>query len=165
MAGVAVLVYDGDCGFCTRSALWLQRRARSIDVVPWQRADLESLSLTARECAAAVHYVSGGRRVAGAAAVAAALRECRQPYRAVGSVMGSPVMRPLADRVYAWVAVHRHRLPGGTPSCAVDASSGVVGMRPVIPTMSDEGSSDGDEGRATGTLGQGTGGAVTPAHG
>jgi predicted DCC family thiol-disulfide oxidoreductase YuxK len=119
VAAVATLVYDGDCGFCTRSARWLQRRARSLDIVPWQRADLESLGLTADECQAAVQCVGGGRRSSGALAVAAALRECRQPYRAVGSVVGSPAVRPLADRVYVWVAAHRHRLPGGTRTCAM----------------------------------------------
>ncbi|MBI1352319.1 MAG: DUF393 domain-containing protein [Actinomycetales bacterium] len=143
MAGVAVLVYDGDCGFCTTSARWLARRAGRLDVVPWQKADLDGLGLTEEQCAAAVQYVDGARHLSSGAAVAAALGLCRQPYRTVGSVLGAAVLRPVVERAYARVAAHRHRLPGGTASCA----------------------SDRDEGLGAGLGRKGSGNAVSPAHG
>lgn len=117
MAAVGVLVYDGDCAFCTRWALWAQRHSVGLDVVPWQVADLAALGLSADECAAAVQYVDDGGRSPGAAAVASALRACRAPYRFVGTVITWPVMQSLADRAYAVVAGNRHRLPGGTAAC------------------------------------------------
>ena len=42
------LVFDGDCGFCTRSAA-VARRVLPADcaVVPWQGADLASVGTTA----------------------------------------------------------------------------------------------------------------------
>ena len=142
MAGVAVLVYDGDCGFCTSSARWLQRHAAGLELVAWQEADLEELGLTTAECVSAVQLVTTSGRASGGQAVSAALRRCRQPYRGVGTVLGVPALRPVVEFGYRLVAEHRHRLPGST--CAV---------------------SDRDEGRVVGSLRQGAGQAVPPAHG
>lgn len=142
MAGVAVLVYDGDCGFCTSSAQRLLGWSRgSLAVVPWQRADLDALGLTADECSTAVQLVSPTARSSGGAAVAAALVACRQPYRAAGALLAWRPVRPLVERGYALVAANRHRLPGST--CAV---------------------SDGDERGSGGPLRQGAGQPVAPPH-
>jgi len=117
----AVLVFDGDCGFCTWSAARLSRWSRGgLVTVPWQRADLAALGLTVPECAAAVQYVDhAGRRSAGRA-VAAALLQCRQPWRTAGVVMSAPLLAPLVERAYRTVAANRHRLPGSTPACRLD---------------------------------------------
>ena len=119
-----VLVFDGDCGFCTTAAGFLERRVASaprrggLSVVPWQRADLPALGLTEAQCSEAVQFVdAGARSYAGAPAIAAALGAGPAAYRLVGAVMGLPGVRGLAAVVYRWVAAHRHRLPGGTPAC------------------------------------------------
>ena len=45
-----VLIFDGDCGFCTCSVLWLERWVvRPMDCVPWQYADLPALGLSEEE--------------------------------------------------------------------------------------------------------------------
>ena len=52
-----VLVFDGDCAFCTRSAEVAERWVRSGDgyaVAPWQHLDLAALGLTAAQCDAAL---------------------------------------------------------------------------------------------------------------
>lgn len=41
------LVFDGDCGFCTSSARLLERIGPDAEIVPWQRADLDRLGITA----------------------------------------------------------------------------------------------------------------------
>ena len=72
-----VIVFDGECGFCTMSARWLHRwvvRADVTCVVPWQRLDLAVLGLTADQCRASVQWVGADRQVAsGHKAIAAAL--------------------------------------------------------------------------------------------
>ena len=61
-----VFLYDGDCGFCTTSAGWLQRHAISAArVVAWQHVDLVPLGLSAAECAEAVQWVDDGHRAVG----------------------------------------------------------------------------------------------------
>lgn len=114
-----VLVFDGDCGFCTWSADVVARWSHGrLDVVPWQRVDLSPLGLTVDACAQAVQYVDGAGRWSGAAAIAHALMRCRQPGPTVGRLMQHPRVAPLAERSYRLVAANRHRLPGSSPACA-----------------------------------------------
>ncbi len=116
-----VLVFDGDCGFCTWSAARLADWSRgALVTVPWQRADLPALGLDEAQCATAVQYVDASGTRAGGRAVAAALRCCRQPWRTLGIVLSSPVLEPLVERAYVLVAANRHRLPGSTPACRLD---------------------------------------------
>jgi predicted DCC family thiol-disulfide oxidoreductase YuxK len=122
-APVPVLVYDGDCAFCTTSAHVVSRLRRSpadFAVEPWQRLDLEALGLTPTECDAAVRWVGAdGIRDAGHVAIAHALRASRWWVRPVGVALVLPGISWLAARVYRWVAANRHRLPGGTPACSL----------------------------------------------
>lgn len=115
-----VLVYDGDCSFCTKSVRLVRRLQADVDVVAWQFADLPALGLTAAQADAAVQWVAvDGRAAAGHRAVAAVLRASRQPWPIIGRAMLLPGLSWLSGRVYAWVAANRQRLPGGTPACAL----------------------------------------------
>jgi len=115
-----VLVFDGDCGFCTWSAARIDRWAGgALDVVPWQRTDLAALGLTDSQCSTAVQYVDADGIASGGAAVAFALQQCRQPWRTVGAVLALPWLGPVVERGYVVVAANRHRLPGATPACAL----------------------------------------------
>lgn len=120
MVSRPVLVFDGDCGFCTWSAgrveEWAQGR---LDIAPWQRTDLVCLGLTEDQCARSVQFVEGGRHWGGAAAIAHALIYCRVPGPSVGRLLMRPSIAPLAQRAYVLVAANRHLLPGATPACAV----------------------------------------------
>jgi predicted DCC family thiol-disulfide oxidoreductase YuxK len=112
------LVFDGGCGFCTRSLGWLRvlDGRRRLETVPYQRPGVpESVGATADECATELQFRGAdGRRLTGAAAVNAAL--------GVALRTGVPLAlyrrtAPVQDRAYRWVAAHRHRLPGVRPWC------------------------------------------------
>ena len=122
-----VLVFDGECGFCTTCARVLQRgvfRNGSPSVAPWQRLDLDELQLTAEQCAQAVQWVGEDGQVAsGHAAIAAALHAGRPVWRPGGKLLMAPGFSWLAGRLYSWVAAHRDALPGGTPACRVDGTN------------------------------------------
>jgi predicted DCC family thiol-disulfide oxidoreductase YuxK len=123
-AGVeAILVFDGDCAFCTASASftsrWIQPRAQ---IVPWQQLDLASLGLTAAACADAIQWVSGGEVLAGPAAAGAALRSGRWFWRPLGWLLRPRFMHRLMWPVYRLIARNRHRLPGGTAACALPSA-------------------------------------------
>jgi predicted DCC family thiol-disulfide oxidoreductase YuxK len=60
-----------------------------------------------------------GRTQAGHCAVASVLRASRRPWPVLGRAMLLPGVSWVAARVYGWVAANRHRLPGGTPACAL----------------------------------------------
>ena len=117
-----VLVFDGDCGFCTTSARfatrWVDRRQR-YSIAPWQDLDLASLGLTQEECIAAAQFVRADGTVrAGHLAIADGLLHGAPAWRPLGWLLTVPGISGLAGRVYTWVADHRYALPGGTPACA-----------------------------------------------
>lgn len=120
---VPLLVYDGDCAFCTRAVAVALRRIRVVcHAVPWQQVDLAGLGLTPEEAAEVVWWVEPGvRKVSGHRAVAAALRHGRPALRPLGRLLEAPLVGNVAAAGYDLVARNRYRLPGGTAACRVDA--------------------------------------------
>jgi len=118
--GGSILVFDGDCAFCTTCAQFVQRWVSAggfTSVAPWQGLDLAELGLSAQQCQAAVQWVDEHGHVAsGHAAIAAALRAGRAPWRPVGALLVAPGFSWLAEHVYSWICEHRHALPGWIPA-------------------------------------------------
>jgi predicted DCC family thiol-disulfide oxidoreductase YuxK len=120
------LVYDGDCGICTRFShvvtVRLRRRESDFAVAAWQHLDLGAYGLTPEECDAAVQWVAADGTVSAAQdAVARTLLSGRVPLRPMGALILVPGINAVAGVVYRWVAANRHRLPGGTPACSLPA--------------------------------------------
>lgn len=114
-----VLVYDGDCAFCTSSARLLEKIGPRAKIVPWQQTDLEQLDLSEEAASAAVQWVDvDGTIRTGHEAVAAALRNAGGVWALAGRALLAPGISAIAAAGYRLIANNRHRLPGGTPSCA-----------------------------------------------
>lgn len=118
----SVLVYDGDCAFCRRCVVFVERRiTRRPRLVAWQFADLEALGLTAEECQEAVQWVGpDGRHASAQRAVARTLVGAGGGWSVLGRLLLLPGIDWSAGVVYRWVAANRHRMPGGTAECAID---------------------------------------------
>lgn len=116
-----VLIYDGDCAFCTRCVRVAALLDPSVDLQAWQFADLAQFGLTEQATGEAVQWVDGDSNVlSGHFAVAAVLRHSgRRPWSWLGRVIVLPVMSNVAAWTYRCVAEHRDRMPGGTPACAL----------------------------------------------
>jgi predicted DCC family thiol-disulfide oxidoreductase YuxK len=114
-----VLLFDGDCAFCTSCAQLLERRVRpAATIVAWQFADLGTLGVTAEQATAAVQWIGADGRVrTGHEAIAAMLATAGPLYRPLGHFLLLPGVSAVAARIYALVAANRHRLPGATPAC------------------------------------------------
>ncbi|MDQ3294829.1 MAG: DUF393 domain-containing protein, partial [Actinomycetota bacterium] len=106
-----VLVFDGDCGICTKSAKWVRRHLRpgsTISVEPSQSLDLDALGLSATDVADAAWFVDEhGRRHRGHRAVAVVLRRIGGRWGVLGRILTLPVISWLAAFAYAWVARNR----------------------------------------------------------
>lgn len=114
-------MFDGDCAFCTT---WVGRLERRLAVFPesqpWQWLDLDELGLTRHDVAHYAWYLDGDRRFRGHATFAAILK--LQPsfgWRFLGNLLLTPPFSWAAAVGYAFIARFRHRLPGGTPACAL----------------------------------------------
>jgi predicted DCC family thiol-disulfide oxidoreductase YuxK len=117
-----LLIFDGDCGFCTSCARWAQRRLRDADVVPGQQLDVSAYGLMARDVSAAAWWVDGAGQVyRGHRAIGKALQACDGWWRLVSWPCLTPPFSWVAWAGYGLVARFRHRLPGATPACRVPA--------------------------------------------
>ena len=105
-----MLIYDGDCGFCIRSAQWIKARLPAeVRVEPWQSLDLDKLELSHEQVRTAVWWI-GNQRGHGAQAIGRALAESQGVWRIIGHLIANPPLLWLARPVYALVANNRHRL-------------------------------------------------------
>jgi predicted DCC family thiol-disulfide oxidoreductase YuxK len=113
-----VLVYDGDCAFCTSCARALERVGPDAEIVAWQLTDLTELGITEAQAIEAVQWVQvDGTVRSGHEAIAAALSTAGRIWGVIGRAVSMPGISWLAAEVYRLVADNRHRLPGGTPAC------------------------------------------------
>jgi predicted DCC family thiol-disulfide oxidoreductase YuxK len=118
-----VLIYDGDCGFCTSVAAGISRRwAVPATAVAWQSLGedgLAELGLTPEAAQQAAWWVDGdGRRFRGHLAVAKALLAARGWRRVAGAAIRVPPVSWAAAVGYRLVVRFRHRLPGSTRACS-----------------------------------------------
>jgi predicted DCC family thiol-disulfide oxidoreductase YuxK len=118
----AMLIFDGDCGFCTTVAQWAERGWRTTaEKQPWQTLGslrLAEFGLTTDQAQAMVWWVDpAGHPVGGHRAIAEALKEGTGWRRVLGSMILLPPAVWLAPIAYRTVSRNRHRLPGGTPAC------------------------------------------------
>jgi predicted DCC family thiol-disulfide oxidoreductase YuxK len=114
-----VLVYDGDCAFCTSCARFLERIGPDAGIVPWQFADLAELGITEEQAIDAVQWAEvDGTIRSGHEAIAAVLGSAGRIWRVAGRLLVLPGISWIAARAYRLVADNRYRLPGSTPACA-----------------------------------------------
>jgi len=124
-----LLVFDGDCAFCTT---WVRRLERVLDrfpdAQPWQWLDLDELDLSAHDVTHYVWLLAGGRRFRGHAAFAALLQmQPQYGIRVIGRMLVTPPFSWAAALGYALIARFRHRLPGGTAACAMPSGTDPTG--------------------------------------
>ena len=110
-----LLVYDGECGFCIRSARWIEARLPAdARVEPWQSLELEELGLSRDDVKSAVWWIDddgrAARRSRGAEAVGRSLVAAGGCWGGVGRLLIHPPLCWPARGVYALIAANRHRL-------------------------------------------------------
>jgi len=119
-----VLIYDGDCAFCTKSVGVVDKHfAADNDIVAFQFADLDAFGTTAQRAEYELLWVNtDGRIDGGAQAVASLLIANGGIWAPLGHLARIPPFRWVAHGMYRLIANNRQRLPGGTAACALPAS-------------------------------------------
>jgi predicted DCC family thiol-disulfide oxidoreductase YuxK len=115
------MIFDGDCGFCSSCARFVERRVpTTAEVVPYQQVELERYQVTSERAAREVLWIGEDGRVAGGAgAIGRLLMESGGWRRVAGRLMLTPPLSWATQGAYRLVARYRYRLPGGTPACRV----------------------------------------------
>jgi predicted DCC family thiol-disulfide oxidoreductase YuxK len=109
----ATLVYDGRCSLCRGAVAWIRARdARgAFEFVPYQAPDLELrfAGVSRAQCERAVTLLVPGRApLAGADALPQVLGLLPR-WRLLAPLLGWRPLRPVARRLYDWIARHRPR--------------------------------------------------------
>lgn len=114
-----VLLYDGDCGFCTSSAMWLASRLpEQTEVCPWQAVDLDDYGLSVEDVTTAAYWSDdGGRSYRGHLGIGQALATGRGVWKLAGRLIANPPVAWVAGPIYRLIASNRYRLPGSTDAC------------------------------------------------
>ncbi|HYU10218.1 MAG TPA: DUF393 domain-containing protein [Gemmatimonadales bacterium] len=112
------LIYDGECGICQQAVALLKRwdREHVLRFIPFQdEAAVARFGIALPALAAAMHLITpDGRVYPGADAVPELLR-LFPGRRWLAPLFRIPGVRPIARRVYAWIAVRRRCLVRGIP--------------------------------------------------
>jgi predicted DCC family thiol-disulfide oxidoreductase YuxK len=121
--GHGMLIFDGDCGFCTSSAEWIPRGwGPGFEAVAWQHLGtdrLKSLGLTIRDTQEAAWWVDDtGGLFRGHRAIAKGLHTCRGWKATLGAALDLPPLSWFSAAIYPVVV--RYRLPGGKSACSVN---------------------------------------------
>jgi predicted DCC family thiol-disulfide oxidoreductase YuxK len=114
-----VVLFDGNCGFCTAAARWGERRWPGVvEVMAWQHADLELLGLDAERCATELQFVEAdGAHAGGARAIGRWLRTAGGIWKPLGWLCLIPPTSWIAACLYKLVVANRRHLPGIEPAC------------------------------------------------
>ena len=119
-----LLIYDGDCAFCTSAVQWLEARLdRFPKAIPQQHIDIEQYGLSLEDVTSSAWIVDTRTplRLWSHGELAAALLAGQRSFglRWAGRMLALPGIRHVCDVGYRAIAANRHRLPGGTPACAL----------------------------------------------
>lgn len=109
---MGILIYDGECGFCTNSAKWARKRLPpphgSAPSQDYSDADLAAIGLSRTDVdRAAWWYEAGTPPVEGAECISRTLVAIGGRSALVGRLMWLPGVRVLAGVIYRWVARNR----------------------------------------------------------
>jgi predicted DCC family thiol-disulfide oxidoreductase YuxK len=120
-----VLIFDGECGFCTMAARRISAHFNApATAVSWQQLGpdgLAAVGLTPMQAQQAAWWVGDdGRLSRGHRAVACALLEAGGWRRLLGRLVLAPGISWCAAGVYRIVVRYRQHLPGATQSCRVE---------------------------------------------
>lgn len=108
-----MLLYDGECGFCTRLVEEAaDRLAADVDYLPFQTAPLATYGVSAAEARHALHWVAPEGRIGGGSEAAARLLVASGGAWALfGRLLLAPPFSFVAAAAYWFVARNRAHLP------------------------------------------------------
>ena len=109
-----LFIFDGQCGFCCKWALWLRELGlEHVRFEPFESLDVaDRHGITAHDMESASYYVDESGVVhRGSEGFIEALTQASRPWPTLAMVASVRPSRILLRRVYAVIARRRHQLP------------------------------------------------------
>ena len=124
MGSEALLIFDGDCGFCSTSAHWIERHwpHGTAEISPWQQLgdeQIRALGIPRDVVATQAWWVDSDGARGGDRAITSALIAASGMWSHLGHVLDAPPMRWFTKPGYQIISRYRYKLPGATPACRI----------------------------------------------
>lgn len=120
------LIYDGDCGFCTKSAMFgKERLKKDVEILPWQSIeDLSVYGIDQTDVQQRAYFVDNDDLVfGGASGVLRFAKNMKFPWPIIARLLLLPGIAFFSELVYRFVARNRHVMPGSTRDCEIEPMS------------------------------------------
>lgn len=117
-----LIIYDGDCGFCTKSLKTLGNAlgSKAPKALPYQVLEISRFGITAIEARKEMKYIDiHGKIWGGAAAFRRVFYDSKGSWRLVAYFMALPLIKQLSVLTYRLIAGNRHNMPGASSSCSL----------------------------------------------
>lgn len=116
-----LILYDGNCGLCTRSVAGLRTLKTNavLEFMPLQQYDTDNLplNLSVEDLYAQIHVIDEeGRLFKGAEALTRVVKTV-PTLQWIAWLYRVPGMHYVADQLYKWIAKHRYQLFGTVDEC------------------------------------------------
>ena len=121
-----VVIYDGECGFCNRSVLFLLKRDKheslgfSANKSRYSVSALTKFGIL-REASETLVLVEHGEAYTYSDAALRITRYLKFPWSLLIHMLVVP--KKVRDPVYKWIARNRHRISGSTKPCRIPDKS------------------------------------------
>jgi predicted DCC family thiol-disulfide oxidoreductase YuxK len=107
-----VLLFDGHCRFCKKSAIALKAQTHGeLTLTSFREIDPTQYGITFEACEKKLHLIFDGRVEAGVGAIVQALR--KRWYGVFLKVLLLPGIRAVAEAIYMQISKRRFKLAGG----------------------------------------------------
>ena len=118
-----VLIFDGDCGFCTVSAKRVKSLVSNLSILAWQSVQLADYGLTESQVTERAYLFEPGADTpkGGSDAIFGALAIAdNKLIRFLAKLWLYPPLVWVGRLTYPVLARNRHKLPGATDACRID---------------------------------------------
>lgn len=126
MQGIGLVIYDGDCGFCTKTVIRLTKclGKKAPNFSTFQSIDLSEFNLTLDQVQMEMKYVDrNGRIWGGAHAFRNVFKDANGVWLLVAGLMSMPLIKQAASLLYRKIAVNRQKMPGASEACVLPKSN------------------------------------------
>ncbi|WP_144935990.1 thiol-disulfide oxidoreductase DCC family protein [Paenibacillus sp. 32O-W] len=116
-----ILLYDAHCVLCRRTVDTLSRLEVGSELImlPYQEAEISQLpeGLTLEQLQSQLHVIDEQNEVYRGAEAVCRIMSKVKGWRWIAVLYRIPFLRPLADRIYKWIADNRYKLFGRNEDC------------------------------------------------
>lgn len=117
-----LIIYDGDCGFCTTSVRKLRGMLgkKAPSAATFQSLQLDLFGLSIAEVQIELKYVdTNGQIWGGASAFRRVFYDAKGIWRLISTFMSLPLVKQSSVVIYRKIAKNRAKMPGATATCAL----------------------------------------------